>query len=138
MLLPPSPDDYDHYHELSLAFDTDTPNHRNNHKEESLGTIMDMDIELENGTTDPGLSTHADRGIETIPDEKDQTVRGNPWSCDWEGSHDHERKPDHNAPPNFPSLTVTAEDIRKAVKGVHRLTSGGLQQVTPWHLKRAI
>ena len=82
MLLPPPPDDHDHGHELSLASDTDTPNLRNNHKGESLGTIMDMDIELENGTTDPGLSTHADRGIEAIPDEKDQTVRENPWPCD--------------------------------------------------------
>ena len=71
MLLPPPPDDHDHDHELPLASDTDTPNLRNNRKGESLGTIMDMDIELENGTTDPGLSTHADRGIETIPDEKD-------------------------------------------------------------------
>ena len=79
---------------------------------------MDIDIELENGTTDPGLSTHADRGKETIPDEKDQTVRGNPWSCDGEGNRENERKQDHSAPLNFPSLTVTAEDIRKAVKGL--------------------
>ena len=33
---------------------------------------------------------------------------------------------------------VTAEDIVKAAKEARRLTSGGLQQITPWHLKRAL
>ena len=136
MLLPPPPDDHDYDHDPPHASGADTPNLRNNHQGETLGT--NMDIELENGTTDPGLNTHADRGMETIPDEKDQTVRGNPWSWDHESSRGHEREPERNAPLNFPSLTVTAEDIRKAVKDVRRLTSGGLQQVTPWHLKRAI
>ena len=97
-----------------------------------------MDIELGNCNTDPGPTTHTDRGMEIIPDEKDQTVRGDLWFSDNESSRVPEREPEHNAPLNFPSLTVTADDIRKAVKDVRRLTSGGLQQVTPWHLKRAI
>ena len=64
-------------------------------------------------------------------EEKDQTVRGTP-------GIPGNREQELNAPLNFPSLTVTAQDIRLAVKGVRRLTSGGLQQITPWHLKRAI
>ena len=36
------------------------------------------------------------------------------------------------------SVTVTAENILKAAKSARRLTSRGLQQITPWHLKRAL
>ena len=36
------------------------------------------------------------------------------------------------------SVTVTADDILSAAKLARRLTSGGLQQITPWHLKRAL
>ena len=39
---------------------------------------------------------------------------------------------------NYPSLVVKAEDILQAAKGARKLTSGGLQQITPWHLKRAM
>ena len=38
----------------------------------------------------------------------------------------------------LPSVTVTAENILSAAKSARRLTSGGLQQITPWHLKRAL
>ena len=44
----------------------------------------------------------------------------------------------HNHKLNCPSLTVTAEDILQAAKNAKRLTSGGLQQITPWHLRRAL
>ena len=90
-----------------------------------------MDIEIGECNTDPGLTAHTDRGMEIIPDEKDQTVRGDQYSSDNESSRGPEREPEHDAPLNFPSLTVTADDIRKAANDVRRLTSGGLQQVTP-------
>ena len=35
-------------------------------------------------------------------------------------------------------MTGTQEDILSAAKSARRLTSGGLQQITPWHLKRAL
>ena len=38
----------------------------------------------------------------------------------------------------FPSLTVREEDVMVAARQAKRLTSGGLQQITPWHLKRAL
>ena len=38
----------------------------------------------------------------------------------------------------YPSLVVKAKDILQAAKGARKLTSGGLQQITPWHLKRAL
>ena len=37
----------------------------------------------------------------------------------------------------LPSLTINARQIFTAVKSAKRLTSGGLQQITPWLLKRA-
>ena len=76
----------------------------------------------------------SDRCEAMIPEEKDQTVRGTPGTCDSQSN----LEPETEAPLNFPSLSVTAEDIREAVKDVRRLTSGGLQQITPWNLKRAI
>ena len=76
--------------------------------------------------------------MEIITEEKNLSVHGTPGISDSESPREHACEPDPEAPLNFPSLTVTAEDIRKAVKDVRRLTSGGLQQVTPWHLKRAI
>jgi len=36
------------------------------------------------------------------------------------------------------SLTVTADNILTAAKSARRLTSGGLQQISPWHLRRAL
>ncbi len=33
---------------------------------------------------------------------------------------------------------VTAEDIKKSTKTIHRGTAGGLQQVTPWLIRRAV
>ena len=39
---------------------------------------------------------------------------------------------------NYPSLVVKTEDILQAARDARKLTSVGLQQVTPWHLKRAI
>ena len=39
---------------------------------------------------------------------------------------------------NYPSLVINTEDILQAVKDARKLTSGGLQQITPWHLKRAM
>ena len=41
-------------------------------------------------------------------------------------------------PRTFPSLTVSKDDILTAVSSSKRLTSGGLQQISPWHLKRAM
>ena len=37
----------------------------------------------------------------------------------------------------YPSVSVTKDDILQAVGASKRYTSGGLQQITPWHLKRA-
>ena len=37
-----------------------------------------------------------------------------------------------------PSIHVTKDDILVAVGAPKRYTSGGLQQITPWHLKRAM
>ena len=39
---------------------------------------------------------------------------------------------------NYPSLVVNIEDILQAATDARKLTSGGLQQITPWHLKRAM
>ena len=39
---------------------------------------------------------------------------------------------------NFPSLIITSEQILTAAKKAKRLTSGGLQQISPWLLKRAL
>ena len=40
---------------------------------------------------------------------------------------------------NYPSLVVSTEDILLlAAKDARKLTSGGIQQITPWHLKRAM
>ena len=36
------------------------------------------------------------------------------------------------------SVTITADNIISAAKLARRLSSGGLQQITPWHLKRAL
>ena len=38
----------------------------------------------------------------------------------------------------FPSISVTKDDILKAASNAKRYTSEGLQQITPWHLKRAL
>ena len=38
----------------------------------------------------------------------------------------------------YPSIHVTKDDILVAVGSSKRYTSGGLQQITPWHLKRAM
>ena len=43
-----------------------------------------------------------------------------------------------SAVPTFPIIIITADDVIAAVKGAKRLTSGGLQQITPWLLKRAL
>ena len=37
----------------------------------------------------------------------------------------------------FPYLVINADQIMAAAKKAKRLTSGGLQQITPWLLKRA-
>ena len=37
-----------------------------------------------------------------------------------------------------PSLTIDARQSLTAVKSAKRLTLGGLQQITPWLLKRAL
>ena len=37
----------------------------------------------------------------------------------------------------LPSVVVGAEQILKAARKARRLTSGGLQEITPWLLKRA-
>ena len=39
---------------------------------------------------------------------------------------------------SFPHLVINAEQILAAAKKAKRMTSGGLQQITPWLLKRAI
>ena len=38
----------------------------------------------------------------------------------------------------FPSISVNKNDILRAASSAKRYTSGGLQQITPWHLKRAL
>ena len=136
MLLPPPPEDNKFVHNPSHASGANPSPPPNDHQSVTLGT--NMDIEFGDRNTDPGLTAHTDRGMEIIPDEKDQTVGGDQYSSDIESSRGPECEPEHDALLNFPSLTVTANDIRKAAKDVRRLTSGGLQQVTPWHLKRAI
>ena len=45
--------------------------------------------------------------------------------------------PSKIVPERFPGLTVREEDVLAAARQAKRLTSGGLQQITPWHLKRA-
>ena len=54
-------------------------------------------------------------------------------------AHD-EKQPEPEPQPGvgFPSITVSKKDIMQAVSGAKRYTSGGLQQITPWHLKRAL
>ena len=39
---------------------------------------------------------------------------------------------------DYPSLVVKTEDILLAARGARKLNSGGLLQITPWHLKRAL
>ena len=39
---------------------------------------------------------------------------------------------------SFSSISVNKDDILKAASNAKRYTSGGLQQITPWHLKRAL
>ena len=39
---------------------------------------------------------------------------------------------------SFPSISVSRDDILQAASSAKRYTSGGLQQITPWHLKRAM
>ena len=39
---------------------------------------------------------------------------------------------------HWPSMTIGAEAIEKAAMKARRTTSGGLQQITPWLLRRAI
>ena len=70
--------------------------------------------------------------MENTPDEKDQTIRGTSNSTNGDDEDELE------VPLDFPSLIVNEEDIIKAAKEARRLTSGGLQQITPWHLKRAL
>ena len=38
----------------------------------------------------------------------------------------------------YPSITATKGDILQAASSAKRYTSGGLQQITPWHIKRAL
>ena len=133
MLLPIPTDDRDHCHghRQTHVPDTDHRDLRNDDQRKSQNSKMDF--ELDQRTTDPGRTAYTgiDSGMDITPDEKKQTVRGTPGTAE---IHEQEL----NAPLNFPSLTVTAQDIRNAVKGVRRLTSGGLQQKTPYHLNRAI
>ena len=136
MLLPCPPEEHGYGHNPPHASCANP--HKPSNDDQDASTSTNMDIEPENRITDPGRSEHTDSGMDIIPDEKDQTVRGNPWDSDNETSCAPEHEPDNDASLNFPSLTVTADDVRMAVKDVRRLTSGGLQQVTPWHLRRAI
>ena len=138
MLLPSPPEDYDFVHNPSHASGANPSYPPHDHQSVSIGTNMNMDIEIGDCYTDTGFAAYTDPGMGIIPDEKDQTVCGDQCSSDIENSQGPERGPENDAPLNFPSLTVTADDIRKAAKDVRRLTLGGLQQVTPWHLKRAI
>ena len=39
---------------------------------------------------------------------------------------------------DYPSLMVKTKDILQAVRGARKLTSGGLQQITPCHLTSAM
>ena len=49
-----------------------------------------------------------------------------------------ENKDESTDNPNFfPHLVINQEDILAAAKKAKRLTAGGLQQITPWLLKRA-
>ena len=41
-------------------------------------------------------------------------------------------------PRKFPSLTVSKDDILTALSSSKRLTFCGLQQISPWHLKKAM
>ena len=57
-------------------------------------------------------------------DEKDQTI-GETERNHRDGNEDSER------PLDYPSLSVTAEDVTKSLRDARRLTSGGFQQITP-------
>ena len=58
-----------------------------------------------------------------------------PPTADIEDEHRHKESGDLET---FPSLTESKEEILTAVKSAKRLSSGGLQQITPWLLKRAM
>ena len=93
---------------------------------------MDMDPGPRKGSLTPGIDPSRKQSVENTPDEKDQTIRGTSNSTNGDDEDELE------VPLDFPSLTVNEENIIKAAKEARRLTSGGLQQITPWHLKRAL
>ena len=124
MLLPPPPADSNCRPSPTQATGANHPKSRNDDQGRSQST--NMDIDPVNSTTDPGRTKTTDRGREMIPEEEVQTVRGTPGMFDSQSNHEPGSGPEIEAPLNFPSLSVTAEDIRKAVKDVRRLTSGGL------------
>ena len=55
--------------------------------------------------------------------------------CDLPPNHDRLPK---TSCKNFPSLIIKADQILTAAKKAKRLTSGGLQQISPWLLGRAL
>ena len=55
-----------------------------------------------------------------------------------EGGHEFSRSVSDVINTILPSIIVGAEQILNTAKKARRLTSGGLQQITPWLLKRAL
>ena len=85
---------------------------------------MDIDPGPRKGSLTP-TDPNRKQSVENTPDEKDQTIRGTSNSTNGDDEDELEVSLD------FPSLTVNEEDIIKAAKEARRLTSGGLQQITP-------
>ena len=94
--------------------------------------------------TDPNGTHNNESETKTEEEELEEKRHEVPLTRKQESSHMEidQARPDTRLADDLylddPSLTVSAEDIIKATRGARRLTSGGLQQITPWHLKRAI
>ena len=70
MLLPFPPEEDDYGHNPSHASGANPHRPSNDHQGVSPSTIMDIEPGI--CITDPGRSAHTERGMENIPDEKDQ------------------------------------------------------------------
>ena len=84
----------------------------------------------------PAILTNKDNTLKAASDAESNTL----------DTAEHTKNPQHpNDLPTvpffgsgYPSISVNKDDILKAASDAKRYTSGGLQQITPWHLKRAL
>ena len=98
------------------------------------------------GWSDSTKNTHAPNSMELDPDTDDPNGGVDSQDSHQPATHMNMnidqgglRAPlTENTTLNYPSLVVKTKDILQAAKGARKLTSGGLQQITPWHLKRAL